>query len=320
MSENVKPMTKKVLVIGEALIDVVHGINGEIKNIPGGSQANTAVALARLGTKTYMRARTSSDPFGTEIRNYLTNQNVILDYSLVVDSPSSVIGAFIQKDGSAKYEANLKGAADYGWTFEELNQVINPDIQIVQLGSLTSYVEPGATNIEKWFSQLRQSNKYLLTFDPNIRHPLDGENEVDVRNRAKKLASLSHVVKASDEDLNWIFSNNNPQDSAIKIIESGASLVIVTLGKKGAFAVDKKLEIVEVTANEIAVIDTIGAGDTFAAALITQLLENSWINKNALENLSSDDLTEILTNCSAASAITCSRQGANPPHRHEVSW
>ena len=309
-----------VLVIGEALVDVVHGINGGIKNIPGGSPANTAVALARLGTKTYMKARTSHDQFGEEIRNYLTNQNVNLDYSLVVDSPSSVINAVIQKDGSAKYEANLKGAADYGWTFEELNQVIDPDIQIVQLGSLTSYVEPGATNVEKWFSQLRQSNKYLLTFDPNIRHPLDGENEVDVRNRAKKLASLSHVVKASDEDLNWIFSNSNPQDSAIKIIESGASLVIVTLGKKGAFAVNKKLEIVEVTANEIAVIDTIGAGDTFAAALITQLLENSWITKNALENLSSDDLTEILTNCSAASAITCSRQGANPPHRHEVSW
>ena len=309
-----------VLVIGEALVDVVHGINGGIKNIPGGSPANTAVALARLGTKTYMKARTSHDQFGEEIRNYLTNQNVNLECLLVVDSPSSVINAVIQKDGSAKYEANLKGAADYGWTFEELNQVIDPDIQIVQLGSLTSYVEPGATNVEKWFSQLRQSNKHLLTFDPNIRHPLDGENEVDVRNRAKKLASLSHVVKASDEDLNWVFSNSNPQDSAIKIIESGASLVIVTLGKKGAFAVNKKLEIVEVTANEIAVIDTIGAGDTFAAALITQLLENSWITKNALENLSSHDLTEILTNCSAASAITCSRQGANPPHRHEVSW
>ena len=309
-----------VLVIGEALVDVVHGINGEIKNIPGGSPANTAVALARLGTKTYMKARTSTDKFGTEIRNYLTSQNINLDYSLVVKNPSSVVNALIQKDGSAKYEANLRGAADYGWTYEELDQVIDPDIQIVQLGSLTSYIEPGATNVEKWFSKLRQSNKYLLTFDPNIRHPLDGENEVDVRSRAKKLASLSHVVKASDEDLNWIFSNNNPQDSAINIIESGASLVVVTLGKKGAFAVNKKLEIVEVKANEIAVIDTIGAGDTFAAALITQLLENSLINKNALDNLSSDDLTEILTNCSAASAITCSRQGANPPHRHEVSW
>lgn len=309
-----------VLVIGEALVDVVHGINGEIKNIPGGSPANTAVALARLGTKTHMKARTSNDQFGEEIRNYLTNQDVNLDYSIVVDSPSSVISAFIQKDGSAKYEANLKGAADYGWTFEELNQVIDPGIQIVQLGSLTSYVEPGATNVEKWFRQLRESNKYLLTFDPNIRHPLDGESHEDVRNRAKKLASLSHVVKASDEDLNWIFSSNNPQDSAIRIIESGASLVFVTLGKKGAFAVNKKLEIVEVVANEITVIDTIGAGDTFAAALITQLLENSWINENALEKLSRADLTEILNNSSMAATITCSRQGANPPHRHEVSW
>jgi fructokinase len=309
-----------VLVIGEALVDVVHGINGEIKNIPGGSPANTAVALARLGTKTYIKARTSSDQFGTEIRNYLTNQNVNLDYSLVVDSPSSVIDAVIQKDGSAKYEANLNGAADYGWTFAELNQEIDPDIQIIQLGSLTSYVEPGATKVEKWFAQLRQSDKYLLTFDPNIRHPLDGQNEKDVRSRAKKLASLSHVVKASDEDLNWIFSNDNPKDSAINIIKSGASLVFVTLGKKGAFVVNKKHEIIEVPAKEIEVIDTIGAGDTFAAALITQLLENSWINENELEKLKTTDLTAILTNCALAATITCSRQGANPPHRHEVTW
>jgi fructokinase len=267
-----------------------------------------------------MKARTSSDKFGAEIRNYLINQNVNLDYSLVVDSPSSVIDAFIQKDGSAKYEANLNGAADYGWTFAELNQEIDPDIQIIQLGSLTSYIEPGATNVEKWFAQLRQSNKYLLTFDPNIRHPLDGQSEGDVRSRAKKLASLSHVVKASDEDLNWIFSNNDPKGSALKIIESGASLVVVTLGKQGAFAVNKKHEFVEVLAKEIKVIDTIGAGDTFAAALITQLLENSWINENALEKLSSTDLTAILTNCALAATITCSRQGANPPHRHEVTW
>jgi fructokinase len=309
-----------VLVIGEALVDVVHGINGDITNIPGGSPANTAVALARLGTKTYMKARTSSDQVGTEIRNYLTNQNVNLDYSLVVDSPSSVIDAVIQKDGSAKYEANLNGAADYGWTFTELNQEIDLDIQIVQLGSLTSYVEPGATNVEKWFAQLRQSDKYLLTFDPNIRHPLDGQNEKDVRSRAKKLASISHVVKASDEDLNWIFSNDNPKDSAINIIKSGASLVFVTLGKKGAFVVNKELEIIEVPAKEIEVIDTIGAGDTFAAALITQLLENSWINENELERLKTTDLTAILTNCALAATITCSRQGANPPHRHEVTW
>lgn len=309
-----------VLVIGEALVDVVHGLNGEIKNIPGGSPANTAVALSRLGTKTFMKARTSSDQFGAEIRDYLTDQKVNLDYSLVVNSPSSVIDALIQNDGSAKYEANLNGAADYGWTFAELNQELDQDIQIVQLGSLTSYIEPGATHVEKWFAQLRQKNKYLLTFDPNIRHPLDGQDQENVRNRAKKLASLSHVVKASDEDLNWIFSNNNPKESAIKIIESGASLVVVTLGKKGAFAVNRKQEVVEVPAKEIDVIDSIGAGDTFAAALITQLLENSWTDVNALEKLSMAELTRTLTNCALASSITCSRQGANPPHRHEVTW
>lgn len=309
-----------VLVIGEALVDVVHGLNGEIKNIPGGSPANTAVALSRLGTKTFMKARTSSDQFGTKIRDYLTEQKVNLDYSLVVNSPSSVIDALIQNDGSAKYEANLNGAADYGWTFAELNQELDQDIQIVQLGSLTSYIEPGATHVEKWFEQLQQKNKYLLTFDPNIRHPLDGQDQENVKNRAKKLASLSHVVKASDEDLNWIFSNNNPKESAIKMVESGASLVIVTLGKKGAFAVNRKHEVVEVPAKEIDVIDSIGAGDTFAAALITQLLENSWTDVNALEKLSMAELTRTLTNCALASSITCSRQGANPPHRHEVTW
>ena len=309
-----------VLVIGEALVDVVHGLNGEIKNIPGGSPANTAVALSRLGTKTFMKARTSSDQFGTEIRDYLTDQKVNLDYSLVVNSPSSVIDALIQTDGSAKYEANLNGAADYGWTFAELNQELDQDIQIVQLGSLTSYIEPGATHVEKWFAQLQQKNKYLLTFDPNIRHPLDGQDEENVRNRAKRLASLSHVVKASDEDLNWIFSNNSPKESAIKMIESGASLVVVTLGKKGAFAVNRKHDVVEVPAKEIDLIDSIGAGDTFAAALITQLLENSWTDVNALEKLSMAELTRTLTNCALASSITCSRQGANPPHRHEVTW
>ena len=101
-----------VLVIGEALVDVVHSGDGGIKNVPGGSPANTAVALARLGVTTFMKARISKDKFGSEIRSYLENQNVDLNLSHFVNEPSSVIDAFIQKDGSAKYEANLKGASD----------------------------------------------------------------------------------------------------------------------------------------------------------------------------------------------------------------
>jgi len=309
-----------VLVIGEALIDVVHGIYGGIKNIPGGSPANTAVALARLGVKTFMKARTSKDNFGIEIRNYLTNQNINLDYSLIVEEPSSVIDAIIQKDGTPKYEAVLSGAADFGWTTEELKKDFDNDIKIIQLGSLTSYIEPGASNVEKWFSHLRESGKYLLTFDPNIRHPLDGQTETAVRNRAKILTSLAHVVKASDEDLRWINPDKSPQDSALEIIKSGALLVVVTLGKDGAFAINREQEFIEVSTPEINVTDTIGAGDTFAAALITQILEKQIFDETSLSKLNKTDLAQILSNCVLTASITCSRQGANPPHRHEVTW
>ena len=93
-------MDKKVLVIGEALIDVVHGLNGEVKNIPGGSPANTAVALSRLGIETFMKARSSNDDFGVAIKNYLSSQDVNIRFSISVDEPSSVIKAVIQNDGS----------------------------------------------------------------------------------------------------------------------------------------------------------------------------------------------------------------------------
>lgn len=309
-----------VLVIGEALIDVVHGIDGGIKNIPGGSPANTAVALARLGVKTFMKARTSKDNFGIEIRNYLTNQNINLDYSLIVEEPSSVIDAIIQKDGTPKYEAVLTGAADFGWTTEELKKDFDNDIRIIHLGSLTSYIEPGASNVEKWFSHLRESGKYLLTFDPNIRHPLDGQTETAVRNRAKILTSLAHVVKASDEDLRWINPDKSPQDSALEILKNGAVLVVVTLGKDGAFAINREEEFIEVSTPEINVTDTIGAGDTFAAALITQILEKQIFDETSLSKLNKTDLVQILSSCALTASITCSRQGANPPHRHEVTW
>jgi len=309
-----------VLVIGEALVDVVHSGNGEIRNVPGGSPANTAVALARLGITTYMKARISKDKFGSEIRSYLENQNVNLNLSLFVDEPSSVINAFVQKDGSAKYEANLRGASDYGWTKSELDIALDYDIKIIQLGSLTSYIEPGASNVENWYKQLRNNSKHLLAFDPNIRHPLDAQPEDEVRKRAKNLASLAHVVKASDEDLSWISPDQDFIETAKNFIENGTTLVVITLGKRGAVAINSNFEVIQIPAPVVEVKDTIGAGDTFAAALIAQLLEKQIVDEKALSALPLSDLREILSNCAMTSGLTCSRQGANPPYRHEVTW
>jgi fructokinase len=274
-----------VLVIGEALVDVVHSGDGGIKNVPGGSPANTAVALARLGITTFMKARISKDKFGSEIRSYLENQNVNLNLSLFVDEPSSVIDAFIQKDGSAKYEANLKGASDYGWTKSELDFALAENIKIIQLGSLTSYIEPGASHIENWYKQLRNNSKHLLTFDPNIRHPLDAQPEDEVRKRAKNLASLAHVVKASDEDLSWISPDQDVIETAKNFIENGTTLVVITLGKNGAVAINSNFEVIQIPAPVVEVKDTIGAGDTFAAALIAQLLEKQIVDEKALSAL-----------------------------------
>ena len=313
-------MKSGVVVIGEALIDVLRENNGSIKNIPGGSPANTAVALAKLGMNVQMRARTSSDDFGFEIRKYLQNQNVKLDQGKVVDDPSSIIDAYIQKDGSAKYEANLIGASDYGWQSDELAVDIGIDTRLVHLGSLTSYIEPGATNIENWYKKLSDSKNIILSFDPNIRHPLDGQNKETVQNRALRLASYAHIVKASDEDLIWINPQLEPEKTAHEILESGALLVIVTKGKNGAIGFLKNGLRVEISSPNIEVIDTIGAGDTFAAGLITQIIEKGFVNPLDLTQLTDSDLRQMLINAAQAAAITCSRKGANPPLRQEVSW
>lgn len=312
-------MTSKILVIGEALIDVIHTPDGQVQNIVGGSPANTAVALSRLGINTFMKSRTSTDEFGKIIRKYLENEKVDLSIGVIGDEPSTVIKAFIQNDRSAKYEANLIGASDFGWTNKELD-FDKSNFTFVHLGSLTSYVEPGATEVEKWFSQLRKETNLLLSFDPNIRHPLDGQKAKEVRERAKRLCSISHIVKASDEDFEWIYETSDHKTCAKNLINSGTEIVIITKGKNGAWVLKKDGNDFEIPAKDVEVIDTIGAGDTFSAAFLAQLIGKNITSVERLRNLKNSELEAVLQNCAHASGITCSRKGANPPYQNEVNW
>ena len=312
-------MNSNILVIGEALMDVVHTPDGQKQNIVGGSPANTAVALARLGVNTFMKSRTSTDDYGVIIRQYLENENVDLSLGVIGKEPSTIINAFIQNDKSAKYEANLIGASDFGWTDDELKFSDN-NFSFVHLGSLTSYVEPGASEIEKWFAKLRKDSNLLLSFDPNIRHPLDGQKSEEVRNRAKRLCAISHIVKASNEDFEWIFETNNYKDCAKNLIDNGTAIVIITSGKNGAWVITSDKNEIEIPAQNIQVIDTIGAGDTFSAAFLAQLINQDVTSLQKLKTLEKTALEVMLNNCAHAAGITCSRQGANPPFRSEVNW
>ena len=312
-------MNSQVLVIGEALIDVVHTPDGLVQNIVGGSPANTAVALSRLGIKTFMKSRTSLDEFGQVIRNYLETEKVDLSLGVIAKEPSTVIKAFIQNDRSAKYEADLIGASDFCWNEQEL-VFGESNFTFVHLGSLTSYVEPGASEVEKWFTNLKNETSLLLSFDPNIRHPLDGQNAKDVRERAKRLCAISHIVKASDEDFEWIYETNDFKSPAKELVSNGVGIVIITRGKNGAWAISSDKNEFEIPAQDIKVIDTIGAGDTFSAAFLAQLIEKGINTLDKLKTMKIFELEEILNNSAHASGVTCSRKGANPPYRDEVNW
>ena len=312
-------MNSQVLVIGEALIDVVHTPDGLIQNIVGGSPANTAVALSRLGIKTFMKSRTSLDEFGQVIRNYLETEKVDLSLGVIAKEPSTVIKAFIQNDRSAKYEADLIGASDFCWNEKEL-VFDESNFTFVHLGSLTSYVEPGASEVEKWFTNLKNETNLLLSFDPNIRHPLDGQKAKDVRDKAKRLCAISHIVKASDEDFEWIYETNDFKSPAKELISNGVGIVIITRGKNGAWAISSDKNEFKIPAQDIKVIDTIGAGDTFSAAFLAQLIDKRINALDKLKTMKIFELEEILNNAAHASGVTCSRKGANPPYRDEVNW
>jgi fructokinase len=312
-------MNSQVLVIGEALIDVVHTPDGLVQNIVGGSPANTAVALSRLGIKTFMKSRTSLDEFGQVIRNYLETEKVDLSLGVIAKEPSTVIKAFIQNDRSAKYEADLIGASDFCWNDKEL-VFDESNFTFVHLGSLTSYVQPGASEVEKWFTNLKDKTSLLLSFDPNIRHPLDGQKATDVRERAKRLCAISHIVKASDEDFEWIYETNDFKSPAKELVNKGVGIVIITRGKNGAWAISNDKNEFEIPAQDINVIDTIGAGDTFSAAFLAQLIDKGINTLDKLKTMKIFELEEILHNSAHASGVTCSRKGANPPYRDEVNW
>jgi fructokinase len=312
-------MNSQVLVIGEALIDVVHTPDGLVQNIVGGSPANTAVALSRLGIKTFMKSRTSLDEFGQVIRNYLETEKVDLSLGVIAKEPSTVIKAFIQNDRSAKYEADLIGASDFCWNDKEL-VFDESNFTFVHLGSLTSYVQPGASEVEKWFTNLKDKTSLLLSFDPNIRHPLDGQKATDVRERAKRLCAISHIVKASDEDFEWIYETNDFKSPAKELVSNGVGIVIITRGKNGAWAISNDKNEFEIPAQDINVIDTIGAGDTFSAAFLAQLIDKGINTLDKLKTMKIFELEEILHNSAHASGVTCSRKGANPPYRDEVNW
>lgn len=296
-----------IAVCGEALVDLVPDGPASYVALPGGSPANTAVALARLGIPTTLLARLSRDASGRLLRAHLLTNGVDLGRAVEADEPSSIALVELDEGGAASYRFLLDGTADWGWTSDELTP-LGPDVVAVHAGSLALARVPA-------LEEFLRAAACTVSIDPNLRPGLVDDLDA-TRASVDRWVATADLVKASSDDLELLHPGVAPLEVAGRWAESGAGLVVVTLGAGGSLAVVDG-EALRVPAAPVAVVDTVAAGDTFTAGLLAALHAEGLLG-GRLTGLSADAVGRALAYASRASAVTCSRAGADPPWASEL--
>ena len=315
-----------ILVVGEALIDLIGDSEQTEKytSVVGGANANVALALARRGTPQKFLGRLSFDGFGTQIRHRLASNGVDLSWSIDATEQTTLAVATIDSTGVASYSFYVNGTADWGWTKEELpsaQRLIDAGVHAIQFGCLAMAVGPGNLVLEAWLKELSETSKFTFSHDLNIRSALGFRREVELE-RVLRVNSLSNLIKASDADIEWLY-DLEPGSDLDSIAHSWAGedkLVVITRGGDGAdvYLAGQKHS---VSAPQINLVDTVGAGDTFMANFLTELLALDGLGSDPASRfgrLSEKDLIAALDVAAKAAALVCQRQGCEPPTDSEV--
>jgi fructokinase len=299
-----------VVVCGETLIDLIQQGDGSFRAVPGGSPHNTATALGRWGVRPALLSRVGQDHFGALIRAGLTRSGV--DLSLVANTrePTSLAVATLDAAGSASYSFYVDGCADGTWSAEALPEFSPQAHCCIIAGSFALAVPAMAAAFERLFE--REANR-LLVFDPNVRPVLVGER-APVEARFDRWISRSTIVKASAEDVHWRHPDVPLADVAQRWLQTGPSLVVITEGARGSRAFTRDVALSR-PAPTVAVVDTVGAGDTFTAGLVEWLLGNDVRTPDAIRELTPAQLESAIDAATAVAADTCTRPGADPPWR-----
>jgi fructokinase len=294
------------LVVGESVVDRVRNAAGQVAAHPGGSPANVAYGLGRLGGTVAFLTELGPDADGDAVRAHLESAGVRVTAARVPRTPS----AELDHRGAARYDF------DIAWTLPEPSVAVRP--AHVHVGSVAAYLAPGADTVETVLRE--RTDGATASFDPNVRPALHG-GRAGVLGRTERLVALSDIVKASDEDLEWLYPGRDPLAVAREWLDAGPSLVVVTRGARGFCAVTRDGEL-EVPAVRVLVADTVGAGDSCMAALLDGLrtagLAGAGRN-TALRAATASTLRPVLERAARAAAITVSRPGARPPTAMELS-
>jgi fructokinase len=313
-----------IVSCGEALIDFmpisITADSGEsvpvFRPFPGGSPFNVAIGIGRLGAPVGFLGRVSTDFFGDLLMETLSRNGVEPRYVKRTPDPSTLAFVSSPTEGEPQYAFYAKGTADRLIVPSDLPDVLGNEVDCLHLslGAISLLVEPAAGTYEALLR--RESGKRLIAFDPNIRPNLI-PNQKDYARRLERWVSLCDLVKVSRADLDWLYPGLDPEDAAEAWRKLGPKLVVVTLGADGALALTRSHR-VTVPGRKVKVADTVGAGDSFHAALLAGLHDGGLLKPALLAALSVEALRKLLERAVAAAAITCSRPGPNPPTKAEL--
>lgn len=293
-----------VLVVGESLIDVVQRSDGTTVEHAGGSAANVAVALARLGRPVQLLTAYADDDHGQVLARHLNQAAVgIAGDPRTLDRTSTSV-ATLAPDGSATYTFDIE------WRIDVPSDLSPVAVHACSIGAV---LEPGAADVRRLLEDLRPHA--TVSYDVNVRPAVTGLG-ADVVRAVEDVVALADLVKASDEDLGLLYPGQPVDDVVERLCGLGPGVVVVTRGRQGAtwYGAGGR---VDVPAVEAEVADTIGAGDTFAAAVVDGLGDLNALG-GRLTGLEQDEVEFVLRHAATAAAITVSRPGADPPYRHEL--
>jgi fructokinase len=306
-----------IVSCGEALIDFVPArtTTGESAYVarPGGSPFNVALTVGRLGVPAGFLGSISTDFFGARLVGALQESRVDTRYVLRLDRPSML--AFVNLAAvEPEYAFYDSGASHRFWAPE---RDIGPDVTALHFGSLSLIDPPAAQHFAELMA--REKGRRLVTLDPNIRPTLVRTEEAAYRARLSTMLGLADLIKISGADLAWLDPTCEPAASAAAWLAGGTALVVVTAGADGSTAYTRDGRTIHRAAEPIKLVDTVGAGDSFMGALLAGLDICGVAAPEALAAADDETLERILAFAAQVSAITCSRAGADPPWRAEVT-
>jgi fructokinase len=304
--------TGPVVVVGELLVDIVHTPDGRTAEHVGGSPANVALGLARLGHETWFATLVGTDDRGLRCTEHVEAGGVrLLPGSTSAAHPTSTAVATLDETGAASYVFDLH------W---DLPPVRLPEgTSHLHIGSIGTTLRPGDVEVTDAVRRAREAG--TVSYDPNMRPTIMGTAD-DVRPRVEELVALSDVVKCSEDDIEWLYPGSSASDVMARWAALGASLTVVTLGPRGVtWRAGTGQEDAE-PAHDGEVVDTVGAGDSFMAGLVSGLLDDGLLGsvtaRDRLRSAGLDAVRPAIDRALATSGLTVRHAGAYAPTRQEI--